>query len=82
MVLCATTALAGAVPCLCVCGAGGRFGGFGPVPGVVSLLFPPSRHACSALRVAGRSVRVSLTLARWYAKLFEKNLSSNGWWPL
>ena len=41
-------------------------GGFGPVPGVVSLLFPPSRPACSALRVAGRPVRVSLTLARWY----------------
>ena len=33
----------------------------------VSLLFPPSRPACSALRVAGRPIRVSLTLARWYA---------------
>ena len=44
-----------------------RFGGFGPVPGVVSLSFPRPRPACSALRVAGRPVRVSLTLARWYA---------------
>ena len=67
MALCATTALAGAVPRLCVCGARGWFGGFGPVPGVVSLSFPPSRPACSALRVAGRPVRVSLTLARWHA---------------
>ena len=67
MALCATTALAGAVLCLCVRGACGPFGGFGPVPGVVSLPFPPSRPACSALRVAGRPVRVSLTLSRWYA---------------
>ena len=67
MALCATTALAGAVPRLCVRGARGRFGGFGPVPDVVSLSFPPPRPACSALRVAGRPVRVSLTLARWYA---------------
>ena len=67
MALCATTALAGAVPRLCVRRARGRFGGFGPVPGVVSLSFPPSRPACSALRVAGRPVLVSLTLARWYA---------------
>ena len=67
MALCATTALAGAVPRLCVRGARGRFGGFGPVLGVVSLSFPPPRPACSALRVAGRPVRVSLTLARWYA---------------
>ena len=67
MALCATTALAGAVPRPCVRGARGRFGGFGPVPGVVSLPFPPSRPACSALRVAGRLVWVSLTLARWYA---------------
>ena len=37
------------------------------VPGVVSLPFPPSHPACPALRVAGRPVRVSLTLARWYA---------------
>ena len=50
---CATTALAGAVPRLCVRGARGRFGGLGPVPGVVSLLFTPSRPACPALRVAG-----------------------------
>ena len=67
MALCATTALAGAVPRLCVRGARGRFGGFGPVPGVVSPSFPPPRSACSALRVAGRPVQVSLTLARWYA---------------
>ena len=55
------------MPRLCVRGARGRFGGFGPVPGVVSLPFPPSRSACPALRVAGRPVRVSLTLPRWYA---------------
>ena len=67
MALCATTALAGAVPLPCVRGARGRFGGLGPVPGVVSLPFPPSRPACPALRVAGRPVRVSLTLAPWYA---------------
>ena len=64
---CATTALAGAVPRPFVGGARGRFGGLGPVPGVVSLPFPPSRPACPVLRVAGRPVRVSLTLARWYA---------------
>ena len=53
--------------CVCAALAAGS-GGFGPVPGVVSLLFPPPpRPACSALRVAGRPVRVSLTLARWYA---------------
>ena len=67
MAQCATTALAGAVRRPCVRGARGRFGGLGPVPGVVSLPFPPSRPACPALRVAGRPVRVSLTLARWYA---------------
>ena len=67
MALCPRTAMAGAVPRPCVCGVRGRFGGFGPVPGVVSLPFPPSRPACPALRVAGRPVRVSLTLARWYA---------------
>ena len=68
MALCATTALAGAVSRPCVRGARGRFlGGFGPVPGVVSPLLPPSRPACSALRVAGRPVRVPLTLAGWYA---------------
>ena len=55
------------MPRLCVRCARGRFGGFGPVPGVVCLSFPPSRPACPALRVAGRPVRVSLTLARWYA---------------
>ena len=64
---CATTALAAAVPRPCVRGARGRFWGRGPVPGVVSLPFPPSRPACPVLRVAGRPVRVSLTLARWYA---------------
>ena len=67
MVQCATTALAGVVPRLCVRGARGRFRGLGPVPGVVSLLFPPSRPACPALLVAGPAVRVSLTLARSYA---------------
>ena len=67
MTQCATTALAGAVPCPCVRGARGRFGGLAPVPGVMSLPFPPPRPACPALRVAGRPVRVSLTLARWYA---------------
>ena len=56
---CATTALAGAVPRPCVRGARGQFWGFGPVPGVVSLPFPPSRHARPALRVAGRPVRGS-----------------------
>ena len=53
---CATTALAAAVPRLC-----------GPIPGVVSLPFPPSRPTCPAQRVAGRPVRLSLSLARWYA---------------
>ena len=67
MAQCATTALAAAVPCPCVHGARGRIGGLGAVPGVVSLPFPPSRPACPALRVAGRPVRVSLTLAPWYA---------------
>ena len=67
MAQCTTTALADAVPRRCVCGARGWFGGFGPVPGVVSLPFPPSCPVCPALRVAGRPVRVSLTLARWYA---------------
>ena len=55
------------MPRPCVRGARGRFGGFGPVPGVVSPPFPPSRPACPALRLAGRPVRVSFTLARWYA---------------
>ena len=52
--------------CVCAALAAGS-GGFGPVPGVLSLSFPPPRPACSALRVAGGPVRVSLTLARWYA---------------
>ena len=42
-------------------------GGLGPVPGFVSSPFPPSRPAFPALCVAGRPVRVSLILARWYA---------------
>ena len=42
-------------------------GGLGPVPGVVSSLFPPARPAFPALCVAGRPVWVSLILARWYA---------------
>ena len=62
-----TTALAGAVCRPCVRGARRRFGGLGPVPCVVSLPSPPSRPACPVLRVAGRPVRVSLTLARGYA---------------
>ena len=67
MAQCATTALADAVPRPYVRGARGWFEGLGPVPRVVSLPFPPSRPACPALRVAGRPVRVSLILARWYA---------------
>ena len=55
------------MPPPCVRGARGWFWGLGPVPGVVSPPFPPSRLACPALCVAGRPVRVSLTLARWYA---------------
>ena len=51
---------------LCVRGARGRSGGLGPVPGFVSSPFPPSRPAFPALCVAGRPVRVSLILARWY----------------
>ena len=67
MAQCATTALAAAVPGPCVRGARGSVRGLGPVPGVVSFPFPPSRPACPALRVAGRPVQVSLTLPRWYA---------------
>ena len=63
----ATTALAGAVPRPCVRATRGWFGGLGPVPGVVSLSFPPSRPECPTLRVAGCPVRLSLILARWYA---------------
>ena len=58
MAQCATTALAGAVPRPCVCGARGGFGGLGPLPGVVCLPFPPSRPACPALRVAGRPLGI------------------------
>ena len=58
--LCATTALAGAVPRPCVRGARGRFGGFGPVPGVVSLPFPSSRPACPALSVGAVPFRCPL----------------------
>ena len=67
MAECATTALAGAVPRPYLRRAGGRSGGLGSVPGVVFLPFPPSRPACPTVRVAGRPIRVSLTLARWYA---------------
>ena len=42
-------------------------GELGPVPGVVSSLFPPARPAFPALCVAGRPLWVSLILARWYA---------------
>ena len=52
--------------CVCAALAAGS-GGSGPVPGVVFPLLPPSRPAYPALRVAGRPVRVSLILARWYA---------------
>ena len=52
--------------CVCAALAAGS-GGFGLVPGVVSPLLPPSRPEYPALRVAGRPVRVSLILARWYA---------------
>ena len=55
------------MPWLCVRRARGRFGGLAPVPGVVSSPFPPSRPEFPALCVAGRPVRVSLILARWYA---------------
>ena len=41
--------------------------GLGPVPGVVSFLFPPSRPVLTALCVPGRPVWVFLFLARWYA---------------
>ena len=37
------------------------------MPGVLSSPFPPARPAFPALCVAGRSVWVSLILARWYA---------------
>ena len=67
MAWCNTTALAGAVPCFCVRSARGSPGGLGPLPGFVSFPFPPSHPAFSALRVAGRPVRMALTLARWYA---------------
>ena len=42
------------VPSVCARRSRPVRGGFGPVPGVVSPLLPPSRPACSALRVAGR----------------------------
>ena len=66
MALCATTALAGAVPRLCVCGARGRFGGVRAGTWCCVSPSSPSRLACSALRVTGSPVRVSLILARWY----------------
>ena len=64
---CATTALAGAVPFSCVRGARRPSGVFRPVPGFVSSPFPPPCPVFPALCVAGRPVRVSLILARWYA---------------
>ena len=68
MAQCATTALAGAVPWLCVRSACGLFwGGSGPVLGVVSSPFLPFRPAFAALCVAGRTVRVSQILTRSYA---------------
>ena len=67
MALCATTALAGAVSRLCVRGARGRFGGVRAGSWCCVSPSSPSRPAYPALRVAGRPVRVSLTLARWYA---------------
>ena len=54
-------------PCpVCAALAAGS-GGLGPVPGFVSSPFSPSRPAFPAPCVAGRPVRVSLILARWYA---------------
>ena len=80
MALCATTALAGAVPRLCVRGARGRFGGFGPVLGVVSLSFPPPRPACSALCVAGRPTSewrlVPLGHSNWKSNQTRSNYST------
>ena len=67
MARCATTALAGAVPCLCVRGARGRSAGLRPVRCFVSFPFSPSRPSFPVLRVAGCPVRAFLTLARWYA---------------
>ena len=55
------------MPCSCVRGTRGRSGRLGPAPGCVSSPFPPSRPSFPAPRVADRPVRVSLTLARWYA---------------
>ena len=65
--LCATTALAGALPSSCVCDARARSGGSGPVM-VLSFplgLLPPLAYL--AVRVAGCPIRVSLPLACWYA---------------
>ena len=55
------------MPCSCVRGAHGRFRGVGAGPGFVSSPLSPSHPAFPALCVAGRPVRVSLVLARWYA---------------
>ena len=52
--------------CVCAALAAGS-GGSGRYLVLCLSRFPPSRPACPALRVAGRPVRVSLTLARWYA---------------
>ena len=54
------------MPWSCVRGSRSRFGGLEPVPDVGCSPCPPARPACPALCAAGRPVRVSLTLARWY----------------
>ena len=53
--------------CLVCAALAAGSGGLGLVPGFVSSPFPPSCPAFPALCVAGRPVRVSLILARWYA---------------
>ena len=52
--------------CVCAALAAGS-GGSGRYLVLCLSRFPPPCPACSALRVAGRPVRVSLILARWYA---------------
>ena len=65
--LCATTALAGAVPWWCVRGARGRSGGSGPVPVLASPLGLLPALASLVVRVAGCHARVSLPFACRYA---------------
>ena len=67
LALCATTALAVAVPLSCVRGARGRSGESGLVPVLFFPLELPPFLASLAVRVAGCPVRVSLSLDRWYA---------------